>query len=163
MAQVDFPHVVLLGKIGSELAEKEVYVVLALAQGGHHYLYGIQPVVEILAEFPLSDRIAQVHVGRGNDADVRVADLRCADPRELSRLQHAQQLCLIGQRQFPDLVKEERSLVRHLEISLAGLDCARERAFFMSVGATATAISMALLKAGSLPTMSNLFLILCNS
>ena len=61
-------------------------------------------------------------------ADVDLDRVRVADALELALLQHAQQLRLQRRAHRPDLVEEERALVRLLEPSLPRADRAGERA-----------------------------------
>ena len=65
---------------------------------------------------------------RRDDAHVDLDRVRVADALELALLQHAQQLRLQRRAHRPDLVEEQRALVRLLEASLARADGAGERA-----------------------------------
>ena len=65
---------------------------------------------------------------RGDHADVDLDRVRVADALELALLEHAQQLRLQRRAHRPDLVEEERALVRLLEAALPGADRAGERA-----------------------------------
>ena len=75
----------------------------------------IEAVVEILAELLLRDRLLQVAVRRGDDADIRPDRGVAADAGEFTLLQHAQELALDGERHLPDLVEEEGAAVALLE------------------------------------------------
>jgi hypothetical protein len=77
---------------------------------------------------PSATIFAEIRVRRGNHADVDLDRVRVADALELALLQHAQQLRLERGTHRPDLVEEERALVRLLEASLARADGAGERA-----------------------------------
>src|SRR4029077_16882699 len=55
-----------------------------------------------------------------------------ADPFEFSFLQHAQQLGLQIERQFPDLVEEDGSPVRHFEAAQLFRERTGKGAFFMA-------------------------------
>src|SRR3954449_1685166 len=50
------------------------------APGREADLDGVQPELEVLAEFRFGDRGPQVRIGRGEDADVDAARLRGSDP-----------------------------------------------------------------------------------
>ena len=45
-------------------------VIRPLAQRRHHQRQDVEPIVQVLAETPFADRLAQAHVGGGNDTDV---------------------------------------------------------------------------------------------
>src|SRR5262249_33707706 len=67
------------------------------------------------------DRVVEIAVGRGDDADVHLDGLRAAQPFDNALLQHTQQLDLYLHRELTDLVKEERRLIGGLETTdLAG-------------------------------------------
>ena len=117
--KADFAHTVLFGIVRRELAEKQYYVVLHVPQGRHVDLYGIEPIVEVLAELALGDGVPEVHVGGGDYPDVGLADLGRADTGELARLQHPQQFGLVRERQFAYLVQKQGSAVSLLEVALA--------------------------------------------
>ena len=77
---------------------------------------------------PSRDHLAEIRVGRGNHAHVDARGAIFADPLELALLQHAQQLHLQRRAHRPDLVEEQRALVRLLEPSLTIAHRAGERA-----------------------------------
>jgi len=66
-------------------------------------------VIQVGAEAPAPYFLAQVAVGGGDHARVGNALLRLADALEFAVLEHAQQLGLQLQRQFADLVQEQRA------------------------------------------------------
>ena len=118
--------------LGAELLEEVLHqqrnVVAPLAQRGQLHRDHVEAIEEILAERALGDHLREIGVGRGDDADVDLDGVRVADALELALLQHAQQLRLQRRAHRPDLVEEERPLVRLLEASLARPDRAGERA-----------------------------------
>jgi hypothetical protein len=87
-----------------------------------------QPVVEIDAEAAGLGLAAEVAVGRGDDARPRHPGLRLADALVFAVFQHAQQLRLELERQFADLVEEQRALGGVLEVAGARCGRAGERA-----------------------------------
>jgi hypothetical protein len=87
----------------------------------------VQAVKEVLAERPLLDHLAQVHVARGDDADVESHRARFADTLDLALLQRAQQLGLQRQRHRRQLVDEERAAMGELESAGARRDRTGER------------------------------------
>ena len=90
-------------------------VLAALAQRRQDDRDDVDAVVEVFAEPPLGDRLGQVLVGRGDDADVGLQLLEPADAPEPPLLQHAQQLDLHHRAHLADLVEEDRALLGHLE------------------------------------------------
>ena len=121
MRERDLADAVFLGEVRGELAEEKVDVVLAVAQGRHAYLDGVEAVIEVLSEPALAHRVHQVDVGGGHDTDVGLLHLGGADLHVFAVLQHAEQHDLRAQREFADLVEEEGAAVGLLEIPLAGL------------------------------------------
>ena len=72
----------------------------------------VQPVEQVLAELPLVDHVAQVAVGRGDDADVDDRPDRSEpDLLQLAGLQEAQQQALHPQGHLADFVEEDGALV----------------------------------------------------
>ena len=132
MGQCHFAHPVLFREIGRELPEQQIDVRLALPQGRHGYLNGIEPVIQVLPEFPLRYCIEQIHVRGGDYPYVRLADFGRAHPYIFTRLKHSEQLRLGRQRKFSDLVEEQCSAVGLLEIALSRLYRTGKRTFFMT-------------------------------
>ncbi len=77
------------------------------------------PVVEVGAEFVLIDQAPQIRVGRRNDPDVYVYRFAAPGLDGLAFLEHAQKPGLMTQRQFCDLVQEDRTAVCSFEAALA--------------------------------------------
>ena len=69
----------------------------------------VEPIIKILAEFPLLDQILQLAIRGGNDAHIGLARLGIAHPLVLALLQKPQQLGLDFLGQFADLIKEQRA------------------------------------------------------
>src|SRR5438132_14337613 len=67
-----------------------------------------------------------------DDAGVDGDRLASADTLDHTLLQEAQQLDLKRQRNVADLVKEERSTLRYLDLADVRFDCAGERAAFVT-------------------------------
>src|SRR5262249_61456470 len=70
---------------------------------------------EVLAEAPSRERLAQIHVGGGQDANVHALGLARSERLELAALQDAQDLHLPCGGEVPDLVEKERAAVRRSE------------------------------------------------
>jgi len=79
----------------------------------------LEAVEEILADAALGDRLLEVDVGRGDDAQVRAQRLRAAERGVLLRLQEVEELRLRRVRELADLVEEERA-------ALGAFDLARD-------------------------------------
>ena len=100
----------------------------AVAQRRQRDRNHVQPVVEVLAERPFLHQLAQVGVGRGDDAGVELDRPRLADALDLALLQRPQQLRLQRQRHQADFIDEERAAMRQLEAADACRHGAGERA-----------------------------------
>ena len=92
-------------EVGDQLGD----VLLALAQRRQLDRHDGEAVVEILAELPVADELAQVLVGRRQDAHVDLDEHVAADRLDLALLDHAQELVLHLGRDVADLVEEERA------------------------------------------------------
>ena len=104
---------------GQELLDQRRDVAAPLAQRRHHQVDDVEAVEQVLAERLLGDEIAQVLVGRGDDADVhRGPHAIGADLLQLAGFEEAQQQALHAQRHLADLVEEQRAAVGHLELAL---------------------------------------------
>ncbi len=91
----------------------------------------MQPVKEILAECPLAYALAQIAMGRRNDAHVD-RDSLAAHWRHHALLKRAKDFGLHGQTHVADFVEEQRSTRSLAEGALAISRCAREGAPHMS-------------------------------
>src|SRR4029077_10666216 len=84
---------------------------LSVAERWQRDRESIQPIVEIFAEFPVSDHQRQIPIGRGNDTDIDSGGTRAAYWLELTLLEHPEQFGLKFQRHVTDLVEKQRSKV----------------------------------------------------
>ena len=98
-----------------EVADQIRHVLGALAQRRQAQRHHVQAEEQILAKNALLDRDAQILVGRGDDAHVRLDRHAPADCGVLALLKHAQQAGLGFHRHVADLVEEERAALRLLE------------------------------------------------
>jgi hypothetical protein len=103
------------GVVRQKVVGQRLEVLGALAQRRQVDDHGVQAVQQVLAKAPGRDLGRQVGVGRGQHADVDVAQPRRADPLDLAGLQHPQQLGLEPRRHVRDLVQEQRPVVGQLE------------------------------------------------
>ncbi len=102
-----------------EVLDERRNVFAALAQRRHGQVNDVQPVEQVLAERALGDHVAQVAVGRGDDAHVDAAHRAIgADLLQLAGLQEPQQQALHAQRHLADFVEEDGAAVGHLELAL---------------------------------------------
>ncbi len=102
-------------------------VLAALAQRRHRQVNDVQAVEQILAERPFRDHVAQVAVGRGDDADVDAAHRSIgADLLQLAGLHEPQQQALHAERHLADFVEEDAAAVGHFELALLVAIGARE-------------------------------------
>ena len=88
----------------------------------------VQAEEQVLAELAVGDRLLEVAVGGGDDADVDADVLLAAEARELAVLQHLQELGLQREAHVADLVEEHRAVVGELELARLLLDGAGEGA-----------------------------------
>ena len=75
----------------------------------------VEAEVEILAKTAALHFLLEVAVGGGDQAHVDRAGAFFADALEIALLQHAQQLALQFERDFADLVEEQRAAVGEFE------------------------------------------------
>ncbi len=92
----------------------------------------IESEVEIGAEPPRFDELAQVAIGGRDHARSHRPRLRRADPLELAIFQNAQQLDLQRRTELADLVEKDRAVARHLEAARMMLDRTGEGALLVS-------------------------------
>ena len=96
-------------------------IALAVAQGRHPDGHRVKAEIEIFAETPRLNGAAKIDVGGGHHPHIGLLHLGRADLDEFTRLEHAQQAGLGGQRQLGHLVQEQGAAVGLFEITLAGL------------------------------------------
>ena len=96
MRQDNLPHTELFGEIGSEFAKEQVYVVFTVSKGRHRDLDRIQPVVQVLSEFPLPDGVPEIDIRGGYHPDVSLLDFRRTNFDKFTALKHSEQFGLGG-------------------------------------------------------------------
>ena len=84
----------------------------------------VDPVIQVLPEPPVLDRLLQIDVGRDDQAEVGLDWLGSADPLDFPLLNRAQQLGLEIEPQVADFVEEQRAAARQLELARVAA-CAR--------------------------------------
>ena len=98
-----------------EVGREERHVGAALPQRRDVHRDHVEAVEQVFAELALLDLRLEVLVRRGEDADVHRDRVRAADPLDLPRLEHAQQLDLQVRPHRADFVEEQRPAVGQLE------------------------------------------------
>jgi hypothetical protein len=97
---------------GREPGHQEVYeqrhVPLSIAQRREGDGEDVQAVIQVVAELGLADGLDEVPVRRRDDADIDLDRIRSANALELVLVKHAEKLDLNVDRNFPDLVQENR-------------------------------------------------------
>src|SRR3989449_6109676 len=125
-----FPYTTLFRS--HEVIEKGRDILPVLAQRRQVDRVGVQPVIEILAEFSTCNRRGNVHVRRGEDPDVNFRGGRAAESREFAVLKYVQELCLRANGHFRDFVEKDGPLVAGFEFSPFRSGRAREGARFVT-------------------------------
>ena len=97
------------------MVDQQVEVVVAGTQRRQGDRGHADAVVEVAAEPPGGDLVAQVAIGDGDQAHVDMPRLGIAEPVDHAFLQRPQQHRLQVERHFADLVEAERAPVRQLE------------------------------------------------
>src|SRR5439155_15838139 len=106
-----------LARVERSVVVEETHLVVAqVAQRRNDQRENREAMVEVGAEASEADLLAQVAIGRGDDARAARACRGLANALVLAILEHAQQLRLQLERELADLVEEKRALARVLEI-----------------------------------------------
>ncbi len=103
-----------------------------LAQGGQAQIDHVQAIEQVFAEGAVLDRVGEIAVRRGDDADIDLDRLGAADAVDLAFLDGAQQLGLQPRIHFADFVQQQRAAIGFLEFADAPGDGAGEGAFLMA-------------------------------
>src|SRR5690606_4619072 len=108
----------------SDLGDVAVTVAERGQPAGEHE----QAVIEVAAEPAFGDGALEVDAGRGDDADIDADGALAAEAADLAVLEGGEQLGLERERQFRDLVEEQRASGGLLEETAVRLLCAGEGA-----------------------------------
>ena len=122
----------LTGELARSMIDQQRDVLATFTQWWQMDLGAVDAEVEILAELLLLDLMTKVTIGRTHEPDIRVMFVVGTEPDDFTRLQHAKELGLHGQRHVTDLIQEERSLVGVFEDAFAILLGTREGALHMT-------------------------------
>src|SRR5215470_7305007 len=124
---VDFLVHLRLG-FAQEVMREDGDVLDALAERGEGDGEGIEAVEEVLAEFPRSERLLEMTIGRRDDAHVNLAGDHIPHGLALTRLEHAEEPALHLRGHVAHLIEKDRAPVRLLEQARLVGDGAREGA-----------------------------------
>src|SRR5580693_4591272 len=102
---------------GEEMANQIGNILGALAQRWQAQRYYVQAEEQIFAKQALLDELAQILVGRGDDAHIRFNWSTAADSGVFALLQHAQKASLRFHWHVADFVEEKRTAFGLLEAS----------------------------------------------
>jgi hypothetical protein len=119
--QDDRPQTVARDRLRTEERRERLDVVAALVERRDTDRYDVQPIEEVGAKPPVGDRVFEIRIGGGDDADVRRE--RSAAPERIvaARLQQLEELGLRRQRQLAHLVEKKRAVLgrRHFAFRVA--------------------------------------------
>src|SRR5262245_53960578 len=108
------------------------HIVTALAQWWRPKLHYVEAMIQILTKLVLPDRIDNVAIGRGNQADVHFKFLVAADAREGAVFKKAQELRLQRAAHIANFIKENGATVGFFHASVLLAERASKGAFLMS-------------------------------
>src|SRR3989442_4564465 len=114
-----------------EVLDERRDVLATLAQGRAEDRHDVEPEEQVLAEGAGADTLAEILVGRGDDAGVHTDRLRHTDRLDLAVLQHAQDLRLRARAHVADLVQEDRAAIGLNELADLASRGAGECPFFV--------------------------------
>src|SRR5580698_3515521 len=114
------------------MADEQGNVLRPLAQCGRANRKHVQAIEQVLTKLVIGDRGGQVPIGGSHQAKIHLDGSVAAQPFKLLILQHAQQLRLQFQRDFPHFIEKQSSAVGQFHASDLLSDGAREGAFFVA-------------------------------
>src|SRR5580704_2997155 len=123
---------ITLGHARHGMLEQDGNLFLALAQRWNLHGEGVEAIVEILAQTLVGERLGNVDVGCGQNADVDFDDGAAAEAGELLILQHVQKFRLQKGRHLANFVEQNGSAVAQFEFTRFGVVCSREGALLVA-------------------------------
>ena len=123
---------VLAGEALQEMVRQQLHIPRAFAKRRHLDREDIQAVVKILAEIAFLDGLQEIAVRRRQHAHIDFDRLVAPHPFKLPLLEDAEQLGLQGERDFADLIKQDRPAVGQLETPIALVGRAGEGSLLMT-------------------------------
>ncbi len=124
--QANWGHPVALGEIQAKFAEEHIDILVPLAQRRHFDGNCIKAIVQVFPEFPFPDHLFQVHIGCGDNPDVRMLGFTGAYPYKFPAFQDAQQVCLGILGHFSNFIEKNGSAIVGFEIPLPLAGCSGE-------------------------------------
>ena len=112
--------------------EQQLNVAGALPQGRQSNLAYIDAEIEVVTESFVCDLLLQVTICCRQQTNIDRRLFPAANPPEAAFLQGTEQLGLLRQRQFANLVEKQRATIRVLHQTQGALICSSERAAFMA-------------------------------
>jgi hypothetical protein len=119
-------HVELVRVALREVGDERRDFLAPLAQRRHPDVDDVETVEQILAETPAPHLAHEIAVGGADGSDVHLEVVAAAHSRELTVLQHVEQLGLQRGMELADLVQEHRAAVGQLETARLALVSSRE-------------------------------------
>src|SRR5680860_1613840 len=125
-----------------KMLNQQWQVIVSIPQGREVDGDDIEAVKQIFAEPASLYLLRDDLVGGGDHTGINLDRHGTADAFELPFLKDPQQLLLCRKRHLPDLVEQDRALVRHFEATLALVDRAGERALLVAEELTLQKLSL---------------------
>ena len=118
--------------LATRMLHEQWHVVRTLPQRRQSNRKNVQAVIQVFAKLALADGLHEVSVRGRNDADIDFDRIRAADALEFAFLEHAEELDLNVERNFADLIQENRPAVGQLKAAYAAADRPRKRPLFVA-------------------------------
>src|SRR6266478_7398293 len=99
------------GELFDEVTHKFRNIHFSLAERWQRNRENIQPIVQILSEFAVTDHLPQVSIARRDDTNIDPRGTGAAHSLELAFLEHSKKLGLKLQRHVSNFVEEQRSTI----------------------------------------------------
>jgi hypothetical protein len=99
---------VFLAGLGKKMAEQRLEISGSIPQRRNMYMMGLQPVVQVLAEVPFDDRLAQISVGGHDDTCVGTAGQVGAEWVVFVGFEEAQEAQLALGAEIADFIQKQR-------------------------------------------------------
>src|SRR6267154_1945427 len=121
--------VVFLAVADEEMGEQRRNIFAAITQGRQGQVNDVETMVQIFAEAAFANECEQLHVGRGDDADINLNLLGAPEAHEFALLNYAQKLGLRFRADGGDFVEEDGALIGDFKETFFGGNGAGERTF----------------------------------
>src|SRR6476660_136411 len=114
-----------------EVAHKFRNISFSLAERWQRNGENIQPIVQILSEFTVTDHLPQISIGCRDNTNIDSRCARAAYGLELARLEDTEQLGLKLQRHVSDFIKKQCASVRQRKPADMGIDSSGKGSAFV--------------------------------